>query len=109
MNTSTEVYAQIFATAIMVDENGDTPARGRRFHEDSIINSIHRLKGTGWAVSLVVKEYADSLTFSVQFPGGRYGYSTDILNQFLSEDTVRAYGEHALNVILEKNAERVQG
>lgn len=106
MTTTDKAYAQIFAEIMMVDDEGNAPRPGRRINEGSIVNSLHRLKGKGWAVSLVVKQYEDSLTFSVQFPGGRYGYTTDILNQFLSEETVRAYAEHALKTIIKKNEER---
>lgn len=105
MKTSDKKFAQLFVENLLVDENGEAPVV-REFRENTVISSMQRLKTKGWPVSVVAAQTGNSLTFSVQFPGGRYGYTTDILNRFLDEETIKEYAEHALKVIIEKNEQR---
>lgn len=104
MKKTTIKYAEIITSVLMRESDRPLahPLSGKP--DNVLIASGGRLKGErGWAVSVVLRETPRSLAISVQLPGGRYGYSTDILNEFLSEDVIRAYAEHALAEIVEKN------
>lgn len=105
MKTSNKKLAQLFAETLLVTKDGETPIL-KDFRDNTVMSSAQRLKSKGWAASVIVVQTGDSMTFSVSFPGGRYGYSTDVLNRFLDEDTVKEYAEHALKVIIEKNDKR---
>jgi hypothetical protein len=110
----TKKYAQIINEVIMVRESIPTSnlikpdvevtAEGKHAGwSASLVTSGGRLQHADWLVSTIVRANKNSLSFSVQLPGGRGGYVTDILNQFVTEETVRAYAEHALANILEQN------
>ena len=105
MKTSDKKLAQLFIESLLVTDNGEVPV-ARDFKENTVISSAQRFKATGWFASVVAVQTGNSMTFSVQFPGGRYGYTTDILNRFLDEDTIKDYAAHAVKVILEKNEQR---
>lgn len=72
-----------------------------------LVCSGGRLNKAGWMVSTVIREYPNSISISVQLPGGRGGYATDILNCFINEDTIRDYAEHALDTLIKHNAAKV--
>ena len=107
MEKKTVAYATIINDILM--EAGDRPVCHPLSSkpETVLVCSGGRLTGKGWLVSTVIRENPKSLSISVQLPGGRGGYSTDILNQFLSEETVQAYAEHALANIIEQNEAKV--
>lgn len=108
MKTTTIKYAEILSDVLMKAENRPDATPLASKPDTVLIASGGRLKGAGWVVSIVIIEAPKSLTISVQLKNGRRGYSTDILNQFLSEETIREYAEHALAQIIEKNtAERL--
>lgn len=104
MKTTTIKYAEIITDVLMRAEDRPEVHPLSAKPDTVLIASGGRLDSErGWVVSVVIRETPRSLAISVQLPGGRYGYSTDILNQFLSEETVQAYAEHALAEIIEKN------
>lgn len=70
---------------------------------ESLVTSGGNLKNVGWLVSTVVNADEDSISFSVQLPGGRAGYRTDILTQFANAQIIRQYAEHAYKQILKNN------
>jgi hypothetical protein len=75
---------------------------------DAIVTINGRFKDVGWPVSIVVRADEHSVSFSVQLPGYG-GYMTDILTQFVNEDTIRQYAEHVHSRILTKNDIPVEG
>lgn len=105
MKTTTIKYAEILTDVLMEAENRPDATPLASKPDTVLIASGGRLKDARWVVSIVIIETANSLAISVQLPGGRRGYSTDILNKFLSEETIRDYAEHALAQIIEKNIE----
>lgn len=108
MKTTTVKYAEIINDVLMEAE-GKPEIHPLRTQPDTVlIASGGRLKGKGWLVSTVVRETPRSLSISVQLPGGRGGYATDILNQFLTEATIQEYAEHALALIVENEAAKVK-
>lgn len=108
MKTTTVKYAEIINDVLMEAEKRPE-CRPLSMKPDTIlVTSGGRLKGKGWLISNIIRETPRSLTISVQLPGGRGGYSTDILNQFLTEETIQEYAEHALALIIENEAAKVK-
>lgn len=108
MKTTTVKYAEIINDVLMETEDKPECHPLRTQPDTVLIASGGRLKGKGWLISTVIAETPRSLTISVQLPGGRGGYSTDIMNQFLSEETIQEYAEHALALIVEREAAKVK-
>ena len=104
MDMKTEV-AKVLNEVVMDEAERPTPT----LHSDALVTSGGSLKGTGWMVSTVVRADENSVSFSVQLPGGRGGYITDILTEFVDSNTVRKYAEHALARILTMNDVPVPG
>lgn len=108
MKTTTVTYAEIINDVLMEnDENRPVCHPLSSKPETVLVASGGRLKGKGWLISTVIRENPRSLSISVQLPGGRGGFATDILNRFLDEETVREYAEHALATIIENQAAKV--
>jgi hypothetical protein len=108
MKTTTVKYAEIITEVLMEDENREECHPLSSKPDTVLVCSGGRLRGKGWLVSTVIRENPRSLSISVQLPGGRGGFATDILNRFLDEETVREYAEHALTTILENEAAKVK-
>ena len=86
---------------IMVDDNRPEPSLTNNSH---FVTLAGRLRGgTNWPVTTIIGMDEDSLSFSVQLPGGVAGYTADILNEFADEETVAKYACHALNLIYKRN------
>lgn len=107
MEKTTVTYAAIINDVLMKKEDRPICHPLSSNPKTVLITSGGRLTGKGWVVSTVIRENPRSLSISVQLPGGYGGYSTDILNRFLSEETVREYAEHALATIIEQNEAKV--
>lgn len=105
MDMKTEV-AKVLNEVVMEELERPTPVS---VDGDALVTSGGRLKDAGWMVSTVVRADNKSISFSVQLPGGRGGYITDILNEFVDAPTVRKYAEHALARILTMNGLDVEG
>lgn len=108
MKKTTVKYAEIINDVLMkADENRPVCHPLSSKPDTVLVCSGGRLNEAGWLVSTVIRENPKSLSISVQLPGGRGGYATDILTRFLNEETVREYAEHALATIIEQNAAKV--
>lgn len=68
---------------ILVSENG------------TAVTMAARLNGIGWTVNTFIRAQANSVSISVTLQTGFTGYTTDILNRFVTEDVIREYALHA--------------
>lgn len=66
--------------------------------------SVHgNLAGTGWKTTIVLSKEDQMISCEVKLPRGRHSYRTDILANLVTEEVIRAYAEHALVQLLNKN------
>ena len=103
MNTTLRHYAGLLNEVILSDAvMGKTKPQCSTVNGEVII-SEGKLRGLDIPAAVVLRMNETSLLFYIQLQNGRNGYKTDLLNQFLTPEMVRAYGEHAYNETITNN------
>lgn len=90
-------YATVLADILLDTETVEITQR------DNVKFINGRLKGVGSVMTVVLSANDKSLGFTIMIPSGKRGYRAEILNQYLNEESLTAYAQHAYDEIMSSN------
>lgn len=75
--------------------------RKSNLDDSTIING--RMKMSGRLIALVIRDKNESISVSIQIPGGYKGYSFEILKKYLNPESFQDYMDFAYDEIVKSN------